>query len=187
MKFKTILISIVVLGLVILIYIFNLDRKVYVLELTQNNYSNYITTYLKNKNKFERYVNGFIEKDDRTTDLLKYIDNNKKIQLGSNNYTLQNSLIKADIILVEIGSKEAEYISNYNDADEFLSDIEKLFLDLRKYSKEKIIYIGPILDTRFEKYINNKLENLCDKNKIIFIPYDEYLIEGKILSILDSK
>lgn len=173
MKFKTILISIFIILIVIFIYMLNLDKKTYVLELSEKDYSKYVITYLKKTNKFEKYVSGFLEQDDRITDLIKYIHDNKNIQIGNTDYTLQNSLIKADLIILEIGTSEAKYLSNYNDVDEYLNDLEELFQLVRKYSKEKIIYIGVKIEDRFEEYANNKIKKLCDDNAISFISYDE--------------
>ena len=186
MKFKTIMISIFIIVVVISIYMLNLDKKTYVLELSETDYSKYVSTYLKKTNKFEKYVNGFVEQDDRITDLIKYINDNKNIQIGGNNYTLQNSLIKADLIILEIGITEAKYLSNYNDVDEYLNDLENLFQLIRKYSKEKIIYIGVKIEDRFEEYANNKINNLCFNNDIDFIIYDKYLTEAKLLNLIDE-
>ena len=107
----------------ILIYIFNLDNKVYILSLESKEESTYIKEYILGKHKLENYVNGFIEKKDRITELIKYINNNKKINIGNKTYTLQNSLIKADVIIIKIGDEELKYINNYNDIDEYLSDL----------------------------------------------------------------
>lgn len=186
MKFKILITSITIIFIVIVIYMLNLDKKIYVLELSETDYSKYVSIYFKKSNKFEKYVNGFLEKDDRIVDLINDVNNNKNIQIGENDYTLQNSLIKADLIILQIGTEEIKYIENYNDVDEYLNDLEQLFKLIRKYSKEKIVYIGSKIENRFEEYANNRIEKLCDNNNINYIKYDDYLTEAKLLSMVST-
>ena len=184
MKIKVLLLSIIIVLMTILIYIFNLDNKVYILSLESKEESTYIKEYILGKHKLENYVNGFIEKKDRITELIKYINNNKKINIGNKTYTLQNSLIKADVIIIKIGDEELKYINNYNDIDEYLSDLEELFLILRKYSKEKIIYRKNSIDNKYKEYTKNKIKKLCENNNIEYLEEDKYLTKHELESLI---
>lgn len=128
MKIKTIIILLTIVLITFLIYTFNKDEKVYLLNLGNNNQVSEIEKYLKDKNKLETTVNI----SSNINQIIEYIKTNKKIQ----NYTMKNHLIKADLIIITSNSK--------ND------NINELIKIIKKYSKEQIIIIG-------EESIENKI------------------------------
>ena len=166
-----------------MIYIFNIDKKIYYVNITEEDvkYNNYIKNKLNDSSKLEKYIN-YNNKNYRVTDLINDINNNKKID----NINIQNALIKADLLTIKIGANELNYKANstnltklYEYTDEFIKDIEQLFTLLRKYDKEKIFFIGiynsnsTYLDEVY-KYINLKIQDLC-------MEYDIYYIENNNL------
>ncbi|MBP3765833.1 MAG: hypothetical protein J6G98_01450 [Bacilli bacterium] len=183
MKFKSFIVFILITLIIFLIYIFNIDKKIYYVNITEEDvkYNNYIKNKLNDSSKLEKYIN-YNNKNYRVTDLINDINNNKKID----NINIQNALIKADLLTIKIGANELNYKANstnltklYEYTDEFIKDIEQLFTLLRKYDKEKIFFIGiynsnsTYLDEVY-KYINLKIQDLC-------MEYDIYYIENNNL------
>ncbi len=177
MKLKLYIFLILIVFFTFLIYIENKDNKIYYVNIDSTNkgeYNNYIKTKLLENNKLEKYVNDFSSKDLRTTDLIEEIKTNKK----QRQKTIQQVLIKADLITLNIGINDISYkigksteqeLINYT--DEIFNDIEKLFKLLRVYSKENIYIIkfnnsyGEYYNNYFE-YANNKLEKISKKYNI---------------------
>lgn len=184
MKIKTILFLIIVSLLIFLIYLTNKDQEIYYVNIdatNDNKYNEIIKNhYLENK-KLEQYVNEFSKQDYRTTDLIRDIEDNKKI----NEKTIQNVLIKSDILVLNIGINDINYkIGNtnkeelYEFTDQVLLDIEKLLKLVRTYSKEKIYFIGfknnkGLSYNEYFSYTNKRLKSICDEYNIYFIDIDK--------------
>lgn len=211
MNFKTIIFLLIIILLTFLIYLTTIDKKVYYLDLSLNNF-NYNTKtyeYLNKKNKLEKFVTGFVNNDYRTTDLIRDIVDNKKIK----KQTIKNALIKADLLTLSIGFNDINYkissinkIDLYKYGDEVIKDIEKLLKLSREYCKEDIIFIGiPNLYgmeyDEFLIYINNKIQKICEEYNINFInpltlqnQYNYQILEehqnkiyNEIKNIIDNK
>lgn len=188
---KKILIVVIVLLSVFLIYIKFKDKKIYYFDIGNNinfissyTYANYIAEKLDKK--LEKYV-SYIEKDMHTTDLIRDINDNIFIE----NKHIQNILIKSDLITLTFNDLDKETF------EKSLKDYEQLFIILRKFCKEKIIFVGfyDKKDIKFTEYANKKLKILTEKYKIKYVDIqniisnnypskDEYQIIGeKILNI----
>ena len=182
MKLKRIVIFLIIILLIFVIYILNIDKKVYYVNITDSNnkYNLAIKNNLKKINKLEMYID-YVDLDYRITDLVNDINNNKEISINGKKYTIQNSLIKADLLTLKIGSNEIKYKINnkdleglYNYMDEYLNDLEKLFKLIRKYDKEKIVYINNVdynssYISEVIKYLNLKIKDLCSDYDIKYI------------------
>ena len=182
MKLKKIVIFLIIILLIFIIYILNIDKKVYYVNITDSNnkYNLDIKNNLKKINKLEMYID-YVDLDYRITDLVNDINNNKEISINGKKYTIQNSLIKADLLTLKIGSNEIKYKINnkdleglYNYMDEYLNDLEKLFKLIRKYDKEKIVYINSVdynssYISEVIKYLNLKIKDLCSDYDIKYI------------------
>ena len=188
MKVKTLIIILIIVTTVFLIYIKNIDDKIYLLNLTTTDeYTNEVLIYLNKTKKLEHYADNFINKTDRITDLIRYINENKKIKIKNKTYTIQNALIKSDITIIKIGELEVNYFENYDDIDEYLTDLNNLFTIIRKYCKEKIIYVGNYIENiSYKNYIYEKEKNLCKKYKIEYVENDNLIIESEILNIINK-
>ena len=229
---KKVLFVTIIFLIIFLIYIIYKDNKVYYLSLgdelsagyNENNkedygYYEYVCKYLKDNKLYEKCVNGFFKEGIRALDMINMIKENTKIDIDGNQLSIQNALIKADIITLSIGSNDIiskltlyELYSEdeiYNYINEYLIDLENLFNLIRKYSKEKIIFIGYyniINDNAVDKYYNyliDKTIKLASKYKIEYIDiYDDLnnyrtknlypnklgykLISEKIIQIIDK-
>lgn len=179
MKIKTLIGLIIIALIIFIIYILNVDKDIYYVNISDSNikYNSYIKKELKTKSKLEKYVN-YVDEDYRITDLINDINTNKNI---NDNQTIQNALIKADILTIKIGSNELEYKANnrninklFDYSDEMIKDLEELFKLLKIYDKEKIYFIGfynkksPYYDEIYN-YLNLKIQDMCNDYDIDFI------------------
>lgn len=190
-KIFLILLIVIFIGV---IYNFTKDDKTYYLNIGDgiaigktytgsiDGYDKYIINYLKKSNSFEKYSNSYTNVNYRTTDLFTLIKNN----VANNKITIQNDLIKADIITVSIGINDLLHYLNNNTllleekTFEIVKDFEKLCSVLRKNSKEKIFLIGIYnsnLNLRYGnllQQINELLEIKTKEYEIVYIDiYDE--------------
>lgn len=175
---KKILILCLIIILVFLIYYFNRDRKVYILSIGDENvYSKLLkekVSFYKKKKLLEKKVIFKNKGDYRVIDLINDINNNVNFKYNDKNYTIDNTLIKSDIIFISIGYNDLQYCSsncNYDYIDELMNDLDKLFHLVRNYSKEKIYFINSfdIVDKDISYYINKRLNNLTKSYNIILL------------------
>lgn len=200
--------KILIIGLIILtifiIYLTNIDKKVYYLALGDSlvkgektkGYSYIIKDYLKEKQILETYINDFAKSGYTTIDLINDIEDNKKIK----NITLQHALIKADLVTISIGANDIlnkinieeplDYDEIYNYIDDLTIDLEKLLKLIREYCKEDIILIGyynpyPYLNkkeiNRIFNYLNKKYEETAKEYKINYIKIDNIFKNNNFL------
>ena len=148
-----------------------------------------IKDYLKEKNKLEIFVNEFSKEDYRTTDLTRDIKDNVETEIDGKNKTIQNALIKADLITLSIGNSELlknlELSTDFglNDLakrfDSYVNDLDELLSLIRRYSKETIVLTGYYNPTSNEELnalfnnLNRNVSNLCNKYDVIYIIPDE--------------
>lgn len=206
MKLKTILIGSIILLTTFLIYLTTLDKLVYFLALGDSlangktpygesdySYNDYIRDYIDNKDILEKYVDGFIIDDYRITDLVRDIEDHKKIIINNKNQSIKNALIKADLVTLSIGMNELYYKLNtenlenndiYDNIDEMMEDMDELFDLLRKYCKEDIIIINYFRSTallnndkikEYFNYANTMLKNKSAEYKIHYVEIDKTL------------
>ena len=115
MKIKTLLVLGIIVLMIFGIYILNLDKKIYYLNITDlkynqvKSYNELIFENLERTNKLEKYINNFSDQDYRITDLIHDIESNKVITIDNRDQTLQNALIKSDILTVKMGDNELNY------------------------------------------------------------------------------
>ncbi len=190
MKIKGLIIFITTIFIVFVIYLSFLDRKVYYLVLGDylNNNSNNSYTYLVKKqlvdeNRLETYITEFQQDDARVTDLLNQIEDNKTISYKGKQKTLKNALIKADLVILSIGSNDLFYrLDNnpdlneglYDKADEILNDLDQLFELLKEYCKEDILFISFYnpYNSEYDEliaYMNDKLNKMTEKYGIYLV------------------
>ena len=201
MKIKKILILVLIVLTVFLIYLTTLDKKVYYLSIgdfittgidNDFEWNDKIVTYLKDKNKFEVYVNSFSKENLRTTDLYNMIDNNEKDIIDKKEKTIKNALIKADLLTLSIGMNDFIYkmgIDKQNNLNELYDYVDEVMLDLdnllniiRKYCKEDIIITNYYVPTNLKNennikminYANNCLEELVKQYNIELVDISNY-------------
>lgn len=180
MKIKKILFVVVIVLLVFLVYKVFLDNQIYYLNLntiSNDDYSKYYKETLEQNDKLEYYNNDYNVEDYRITDLIRFINENTEIVVNGKKQTINHALIKADIITVWVGMNELSYKINTEDiqelyrySDTILMDLEELFLLLRKFSKEKIIFMN-FYNTGNSKY-DEVISYLNSKMNAIAIEYE---------------
>lgn len=160
------------------IYLLTCDEKIYYLSISNNynsnDFSNIIEKKLKRNNLLEIHVNEFSNNNNRITDYIDMIDDNKYIIKNNKKIHFKNALIKADIITLSLGTKD--FITNYGDSTEKVltirNNIETLIKKIREYSKEDIYFISiysEYVDSKYIDKLNNDLKSICSDNKIKFI------------------
>lgn len=160
------------------IYLLTCDEKIYYLSISNNynsnDFSNIIAKKLKRNNLLEIHVNEFSNNNNRITDYIDMIDDNKYIIKNNKKIHFKNALIKADIITLSLGTKD--FITNYGDSTEKVltirNNIETLIKKIREYSKEDIYFISiysEYVDSKYIDKLNNDLKSICNDNKIKFI------------------
>lgn len=147
-----------------------------------NGYSDYVRDYLNEINKLKFYSKVFSKQDIRITDLINNINENEFLEVDNKTLYIQSALNKADLITISVGLNEIMYkYSNTNSSylydyiDSYIQDYVNLIKIIKKYNNKKIIVLGyynPINEKELDKYIiyaNDKLINLCNKEKIEYI------------------
>ena len=96
------------------IYLLTCDEKIYYLSISNNynsnDFSNIIAKKLKRNNLLEIHVNEFSNNNNRITDYIDMIDDNKYIIKNNKKIHFKNALIKADIITLSLGSYTLKYL-----------------------------------------------------------------------------
>lgn len=165
---KKIFFLIMLFIIVFLIYYYNMDKSIKYLYIgNTSKYNEMIKKHYKPKKLYE-----YIRNDDyRIMDLINDIKDNIDID----NKTLQNLLVKSNLIVINIGIYDIEYKTNldYKYSDELIDDIENLLLLIRKYNKDKIYLIGFYNKNKYYDYINRRIKHLCKINNIIYIDIEE--------------
>ena len=160
------------------IYLLTCDEKIYYLSISNNynsnDFSNIIAKKLKRNNLLEIHVNEFSNNNNRITDYIDMIDDNKYIIKNNKKIHFKNALIKADIITLSLSTKD--FITNYGDSTEKVltirNNIETLIKKIREYSKEDIYFISiysEYVDSKYIDKLNNDIKSICSDNKIKFI------------------
>lgn len=200
---KKILTVIIIVLAVFLIYLGFRDEDIYYLSIgdylsnginpygsKDYGYSDYVKDYLNGKDKLEVYVN-YSSNNKRTIDIIKDIEDNIKIDVNGKKKTMQNALIKADLVTLSIGMNDlinnvlfnSDFSINdlYNKLEQVSSDYEELFKIIRSYCKEEIVLIGLYNTTgnneldEFFDYANKKISALANSYDIDYVSiYDEF-------------
>lgn len=167
----------IIICFILVIVIFKLQNKdIYYLNLDSISNNDYSIYYKDNIKNLKYYNNNFNIEEYRITDLIRDIKDNKEIIVKGKKQTIENSIIKADIITIWIGMNEIKYKINsskeelYNYSDQLLIDMEELFILLRKYSKEEIIFLNfynpSNINDEVITYLNKKLEIIASEYDI---------------------
>lgn len=151
--------------IIFLIYICNMDKKVYYLSLGDNyGYSDVVENHLKRNNVFERKVQ-FGEDGYYIYEVINDIkDNSEKSSI-----TLQHALIKADLVTLSV------HINNnrekaYDYIDEYAFDLDKLLKLMRQYCKEDIIFVSYYdLPSDILSYLDEKFSKVCAKYDVFYV------------------
>ena len=221
------LIGFLITGIILVaIFFATRDKKIYYLSLgdslaagqtpyntIEKSYGDYISEYIKDREKLKFYTKGFSKSGYRSIDILNDLKNNKEIAVRNKKLTIKHALIKADIVTLSIGSNDLfyklnignefdldEYDDVYKYVDESISDVDKLLKELRKSCKEQILVLGfynPFTNYSNEmatmvepviRYANDKMENSVNKYDMTFVDiHDLFLGNDKYLSNIYTK
>ncbi|MDO5569285.1 MAG: hypothetical protein Q4G04_04160 [bacterium] len=142
------------------------------------NYNDYLKDYLTNNNLLNNYNGDFARSTFHITDIINFINNNKKIK----DLTINQILNKTDILTISIGSNELYYqLDNVKNPtiyiDNILQDMNILFNRIDKYNYKQVFILGYYCTNELYQedinYTNNILKNISNKYKFTFINTDE--------------
>jgi len=169
MKYRKILILLIVFVSIFIIYILNIDKKInYValgdsLALGQNpygemgyGYADFVANYLEKNNLLKFYTKKFSKSGARINDLMSDLKDNKQLTIDNKVHSLKVVLNNADLVTMSIGANDFLSTINFKDIDlEFFddnnlssklnkiySDLDGLLKEIRKYAHENIVIIG---------------------------------------------
>jgi lysophospholipase L1-like esterase len=209
MGLKKLIIMILLIALPIVIYLTNQDKKIYYISLGDSlargetpygsigyGFSDYISLYLKNKKELEFYTKDYAGNGYHTTDLVKDINHNRKIDIDGKPLTIKNALTKADVVTLAIGANDLFYKLGIHSADfvlveenelkkyvnEVMNDMEDLIILIKKYCKEDLIVVGyynPLWQRQssYSKEIEPVFIYANDKMRALAKKYDFYYID----------
>ena len=205
MKYKKIIVSLLILLSVLFIYNLCRSKKENYISLGDSvarginsygedgyGYTDYLKDYLKKQSKLNLYVD-FSVSGYKTEDILEDININKKVTINNKEYNIRKSLRESTLVTISIGANDflqaidVENLS-FNDItiykniiSNIIPEIEKTLKEVRKYAKNKIIVIGyynpiPFLFNTNEKEIDALFAYIDDSYHEITKKYDiEYL------------
>lgn len=182
-----------VLLLIFIIYLCNVDRKVYYVALGNSfeyesdmsyGYSHYVKKYLKDKNVLEKFSDVFSRNDSRITDIINDIKINRKISSGGESFMIKNALVKADLVTISISYNDVvdrmEDDSVYDYIDGLALDLDSLFSLMREYCKEDIVMVGFFNQNKIFRYLNKKFKEVC-------LAYDVSYVDISNISSLENE
>ena len=201
---KLLILALIILSIFLIYYIFNNNKKVYSAVgdfyangiNSDNNYRygypDYMKDIYKEKDELKYFDKSYINDNYSITKMLQDIKyNDFKIENGKT-ISLKKTLREADILTITIGFndlldkleindiKNLEYTNQSiinNKLSEVKNDLNKLILEIKKYSKKDIILVGYCFKDKKNypniNYISQELDNIyqevATKNKIINI------------------
>ena len=166
--------------------IYNITKKktIYIMslgdELSLNNNLN---------NKKYTYNKYFVNKDNRTIDILNTIKYNKEITKEDKNISIHRLLKKTDILIISIGMNDIYYKLNNNTKEIYtyinnmLLNYEELLKEINRYDYKEVFILGYYNITNNYNdifvYTNYKLEKLSNKYNYIFINLNNIINNNK--------
>lgn len=207
MKVKKIVIYFCIVILTFLIYKFASNDKINYVALGDGlskginpygevsfGYSDYLSEYLKEKNKLNDYIVEFANSEYRISDVVNDITINKKVFHDDNNINIRSVLRESDLVTISMGFNDLEKLFNVNNIGTVLENkslLEKeivyivnnyndALILIRKYAKADIVVIGfynpyqYVYTYKYEidyyvKKLNSLLLKTCQKYNIKFV------------------
>lgn len=181
---KKLLLGIVCILLIFFIYIFTKNDKITYFSISDQNNNmidKKVIKYLDNKNILDNYVIYQNSTNYRVIDLINDINDNKKIVYKNKEYTINNLLVKSELIILNIGHNDLIYCNLKNEdmykyINEFVDDLDNLFLLIRDITKEKIILVFDYdLDEEYYEYLHERMKFKLDKYNVIITKKNEIM------------
>lgn len=168
--------------LIFLIYFFTKDNKTFYVKISDNDnyYDRDFINYLKHKNKLEKAIVYHNLNNYRIVDLLNDINNSKTIKYKKQEYTFTNLLIKADVLVLDIGHDDLLYFTlkdydMYQYINDIIDDFDKLMELIRNYCKERIFIVFDYdISDEYKSYFFDKLKVVTKKYYISIINKNKF-------------
>ncbi len=192
---KTILLILTIFLIIIIYNLFNTKKINYVMigdnlsNSLNDNFNKYIYNYLEKSNRLGNFNTLF--SSNKIDKLIENIKINKTIRWNNKDYYIKKVLRESDLLIVSIGIIDLynnydkyDINNNYKYINKLYDNISNLIMEIKKYTKGKIVFLGyynptDYYDSKTDELFYNldyKLYQLMD-NDIIYI--DLYnLIKG---------
>ncbi len=187
MKYKKLILGLVVFLSVFVIYLGTNDKKMNYIALGDSlakgqnpygeinyGYADYIANYLERNDLLKFYTKDFAESGDKISDLLEKIKDNRTVQVGDQIINIKSTLRESDLVTISIGANDfiksfqleslVQDLSDENllkKVDEILPQLDEVLKEVRKYAKNEIIVVGyynPL--PRATKLVEEKIDQL---------------------------
>ncbi len=183
---KKIIYVILILVAIISIYLEHANKKYNYVSLTDElwinnrNYNNYLYEYLLKNNKLKNFNNYFY--NNSIVKLTEDIKNNRTIKVKDNEYFLKKVLRESDIVVINNcmvklidNYSKYDFNKNYHYFNKLLTEIENLIIEVRKYAKGNIIFIGLYNPTNY--YDSRTDELFYDMDIKLNVLMEKYSVE----------
>ena len=148
-------------------------------------YSIKLKNYLEDTNHLKDYNDSFTNKDYRITDVLRSVKYHDKIVINNDEATINELLIKADIITISLGMNELYYkllLNNdniYSYVDAMMEDMKLLLKEVDRYNHKKVFVLGyyNTLNNNDDifTYVNYSLKDIVEQQGFDFISIDNII------------
>jgi len=208
-RLKKIIILLLIFIIVFTIYILNIDKKIDYIALGDSlaagqnpynqigyGYPDYVANYLEENKLLKNYTKDYAQSGYKISDILKDIDENKKITIDGNSKGIKEVLRESELLTVSIGANdilsklgttglnvdltEISAISNY--IDDTMADLEDLIKTVQKYFKKNMVLVGyynPLAATSSEycRVLEPLFTKMNKQMKKLSQEYDIYYVE----------
>lgn len=163
-------------------------------------YPDYISDYLKSKERLNFYTKGFSKSGYTVADVKRDIENNKTITVNKQKVNIKEALRESDLVTISIGANDfirglsldnfttklEDIKATKKEIDEIGLDVKELIELIKDYAKGEIILIGyynplPRIEyykdeiDELVKYSNHIYEEICDDLDITYVDvFDEF-------------
>ena len=149
----------------------------------KGSYNNYVKDYLIKNNKLKNFNNYFYNSS--ISGLTNDIKNNRTISINNKDYYLKKVLRESDIVVISIGMEgltinydKYDVNKNYRYFNKMYEEIEKLIMEIKKYAKGKILFLGYYNPTSYySSDIDELFFNMDIKLNELFEPLDVIYID----------
>ena len=154
---------------------------------SKENFNDYVKEYLIKNNRLKSFNNYFY--NSTIVGITNDIKKNRTIRIDDKEYYIKKVLRESDFLVISIGMEKIinnydkyDMNKNYRYFDKMYNEIEKLIIEINKYAKGEILFLGYYNPTNYydsktdELFYNMdlRLNELLEKYNIIYIDlYDK--------------
>lgn len=162
-------------------------------------YNDFVKEYLEKKGQLFLFNNSFYNK--KIEGLIDDVKKNRTIWNNNNEYYIKKLLRESDVLVISVGMEELmesydkfNMDNNYIYFDKMYNEIEKLIMEIKKYAKGTILFVGyynptTYYDSKTDEFfcdMDIKLNRLMMVNDISYIDMYEIVKGNRYKDNLDT-